>query len=77
MIQIDIWSFPKGFKYLNTTGNDFGDFPGGITIGLQNYASNNADCINASMTEFLQHVPFILLGKAEILNGNFFFILAF
>ena len=52
-----------GFQYKNSSGNSFDDFPGGITAGLQAYAANSEECIDASMTTFLQHVPFILLGN--------------
>ena len=70
MVQVqEMRSHPKtliiftGFEYAGTIGSDFGDFPGGITTGLQSYAANNQECIEASMTEFLQHVSYIILGK--------------
>ena len=53
-----------GFEYEKTPGNDFGDFPGGITSGLQGYAASNHECVSESMTYFLNHVPYILLGKS-------------
>ena len=52
---------------------DFGPFPGGITGGLQGYASYSSACIDASMTEFLQQVPFILLGIIQIMHTSFIF----
>ena len=52
-----------GFQYKNTTANSFGDFPGGITFGLNAYANVNEKCINDTMSEFLQHVSFYMLGN--------------
>ena len=55
-----------GFDYNERTRGSppgFGPFPGGITFGLQDYAQHSRECTNASMSWFLQQVPFILLGK--------------
>ena len=58
----------KGFGYLDKENgfkkqDDFAPFPSGITFPLASYAQIDDDCIDSTITDFLQNISFILLGK--------------
>ena len=74
----------KGFGYLDKENgfkkqDDFAPFPSGITIPLANYAQIDDDCIDSTITDFLQNISFILLGKNKpfyltLLDISFFLV---
>ena len=64
----------KGLGYLDKENgfkkqDDFAPFPSGITFPLASYAQIDDDCIDSTITDFLQNISFILLGK----NKHFYF----
>ena len=64
--NIFVNSLYLGVKYENATdddkeGNILFPYPGSIAVALSNYANFHEDCINASVTMFMQWSPYIIL----------------
>lgn len=54
----------SGVKSINGTEKDLGPYPGGATLSMVNYAQFYEGCIDAAMSMFLQHLPFIIIVQA-------------
>lgn len=51
----------------NATQASLGPYPAGGTLGLINYAQTEQKCIDAALSPFRQHLPFIMLMQTLVL----------
>ena len=66
-----------GVQYENATAGDKDDnilfpYPSSIAVALTNYANFHEDCVNASVTIFMQWAPYVILIEV-ISQKNFYF----
>ncbi|XP_023323607.1 uncharacterized protein LOC111697737 isoform X2 [Eurytemora carolleeae] len=59
-----------GVQYENATAGDKDDnilfpYPSSIAVALTNYANFHEDCVNASVTIFMQWAPYVILIEVE------------
>ena len=56
-----------GVRSANDSSKDIGPFPNGVTLTMVNYANFNQKCTNATVTQFIQYLGFLLLVQAVII----------